>query len=338
MGTALITDNADLEELSEANERPTASYLDGSIHPNYKLLSHSSNKLLHSCARKFQLYKLLKVAKSTNVDFDFGHLVGFGTQNYLVHRNLEKAYYEMFWNWKNHLDDDEGKGKKKTFWHALIACDRFVDITNGPLANYRVVHFPHPVSGELLPANELGFIIDCGDGFTVRGKLDSLLEHVITGQLACYEGKTSKSVAHEAQYKNSGQTLGYSLILDSVARLLGRQQEDAFEVKTVIYQTASMEWEIFSFKKSHTQRALWIKSILLDIKHIAEYVEEEYFPMNGESCYDFFRPCEYFNLCEMNTEYLTGGPMVEIKQDDLSQYTFKFTLDEIIQAQLEKMG
>ena len=342
MASPSITDDMELEEVNGDKSITYSSYVDGNIHPNLKLLSHSSNVLLHKCPRKYELYKLSNKGNEATVDMSFGHLVGFGTQEYLVSGSRTAAYMSMLLNWDGDLCDDESQDaerankKKKSFWHGLIATDRFQEIAEGPLADYEVAHFPDS-SGKLVAANELGFTIDFSNGFTVRGFLDSLLRHKQSGALCCYEGKTTGGAANEASYRNSGQTLGYSLVLDAVATRLGIPLTDNFDVKTVIYQATAGEWEVFTFTKSHTQRALWLKNILLDIKHIAEYAEMEYFPMQGESCYDFFRPCEYFGVCETNNRYMFGGDEVAVKVDDESRYTFHFTLDEIIAGQLAKL-
>lgn len=318
------------------------------VHPNLKLLSHSSSVLLHKCPRKYELYKLsnrswkselksinsheeLSNVQGSEVHLDFGSVVGIGTQEYLVSGNLDKAIFLMFMAWENYLDNEDGEFSKKTFWYALAALDRFVNFRRNELSGYSVAEF------EGKPAIELGYIIDCGNGYTNRGFLDSLLLDNRKKELIPYEGKTTKNkTVHEANYKNSGQALGYKLVTDAISRRLGLETPSSIDVLYSVYKTSSMEWEKFLFRKSYTQAALWIKNILLDIRRIEEYSVIGYFPMQGENCFDFFRPCEHFGTCEMSNSVLV--PQVEVKKDDMSRYQFHFSLEEIIATQFEKQG
>jgi hypothetical protein len=302
-----------------------------SIHSSLKLLSNSSSVTLHKCPRKFEIYRMLgkQVDEQGDEHLDFGSAVGEGMQEYLVSGSYEKAVMKVFRSWKKDLDDDQGAKSKKLFWHAVFAMQKFVEFRQTVLAQYEVAYF----DGK--PAIELGFSIDIGDGFFYRGFLDALLIHKITRQLKVLECKTTKfRNVHEASYANSGQGLGYSLVVDAIANILQLDAGASYEVIYPVYKTLAYEWEPFFFTKSHTQRALWIKNIIRDIQHIAEYAADNHFPMHGESCFDFFRPCEYFGVCEISSKVLFAGVKeLEVKAVD-PKYQFNFTLDQIIEAQL----
>lgn len=91
------------------------------------------------------------------------------------------------------------------------------------------------------------------------------------------------------------------------------------------------------FKKNHTQRAMWIRNLLLDQRDVMLYAEIGQFPMRGEFCYSFFRQCEFFDLCEMDNKILVGDiHKVPVKKDDPSKYQFHFSIEELIEAQLER--
>jgi hypothetical protein len=302
------------------------------LHSNLKLLSHSSSVLLHKCPRKYELYKLLgKIAEEEQGDehLIFGDVVGRGVQNYLEHGDFDRAQFEVFMAWKKSIDDDAGDKARKNFWHALYAVDRFTATRNTILGNYKLAYF----DGK--PAVELGFSIDCGNGFFYRGFLDALLIDTVRNELVVYEGKTTKNKnIHPAMYKHSGQSIGYAVVIDTLAAKLGLGVKSSYTVRYFVYKTFAYEWEMMPFDKSHTQRALWIKNLLLDIKHILWYAEEGYFPMQGENCYDFFRPCEFFGLCELQNEHLTGGK-VPAEKNDGDKYQFKYKLETIIESLME---
>lgn len=314
--------------------------MDTVIHPNLKLLSHSSSVLLHKCPRKFQLYRLMKkVVDDTVVEphLDFGHWVGRGIQHYLITGNYNAAVMEMFTYCRGDLFDDDGKRDNKTFFHALVALDKFVEFRQTELQHYEVLQLTDGTY-----ATELGFILECFDGFTYRGLLDALLINSLTNELVVLECKTSKyKNVHEAQYKNSGQGLGYSLITDIISQQLtaqGREVGSSWKVLYPIYKAGALEWEAFYFPKSNTERSRWLQTLIRDIQHIAEYAAEDYFPMHGENCYDFFRPCEYFGVCDMSDGALIGPlEAVKVVKDDEKKYAYRFKLEDVILSQQIKV-
>lgn len=304
------------------------------MHPNLGQLSHSSSVLLHGCARRYELTKLSDRRESNgnsgDTHLDFGSVVGSGTQELLVSNDIKRAAFAAFMQWQKAIDDEDGTRDKKTFWHALYALDKFAGLQRTVLGRYELAY----IAGK--PAIELGFSIDCGGGFTYRGFLDALLIDKTRNELVVYEGKTTKfKNVHEAVFKHSGQSLGYSLIVDRIATVLEREVGSSYKVIYGVYKSTAMEWEVFNFLKNHTERALWIKNILIDKGHIQEYVKDDYFPMHGENCYNFFRPCEFFGTCTLSNKYIVGSDIVE-RVDDPAKYTYNFSLAELIETQLAK--
>lgn len=300
------------------------------IHPNLKQLSNSSNALLHGCPRRYELYKMSPRSAfddDENEDTDFGSLVGIGVQEYFMTGSIELAYFKMLLSWKKAIDDEDGLSKKKTFWFALQAVSNFVSLRNSVFANYDIAQ----LRGR--PACELGFSVDCGDGFTYRGFIDAVLINRMNGDLAVLELKTTSIRPHEAMYKNSGQALGYGLIMDAVCAELGVESKAEFKVHYAVYYSNGMKWEYMPFQKSRTQRALWIKNLLLDKHRVMGYAEDSYFPMHGEYCLAFFKPCKWFGVCELSNKVLIGEN-VEDRVEDESKYDYKFDIISLIEQQL----
>lgn len=301
------------------------------IHPNLKLLSPSSSVVLHRCARRFEIDKLTGNREEETIDTRFGHVVGAGVQTSFITGSRDQSYLSAMLRWHDDLDDDDAVRAKKTFWHSLLALDKFQALRSSYFRDFELVYF----QGK--PAIELGFSIDCGDGFFYRGFLDALLVSTSTRALVVYEGKTTKfKNIDEASYKHSNQALGYSTVIDTISSQLNYPLSDKYQIRYAVWKTAAAEWETMEFTKSHTQRALWIKNILIDKGHIIEYALDDYFPMHGESCYDFFRQCPHFGTCELQNKYLIGTNIpVRVEPED--KYQFKYRLEDIIEAQLKGM-
>lgn len=301
------------------------------IDPRLLQLSHSSRTTLHKCPRKFQLYRLN--SKDTgeedvlqSVTFAFGSAVGIGLQSTLESKSETQILMDVFLGWDTDLLDNNPR-QKKSIWEAVLATQRFMTLRNeGYLQEYELVYW------EGKPAIELSFRITLPNGFTYRGYVDAVLQHKETGEIIVVEAKTSSGSAQSAQYKNSGQALGYAVVLDKIFPALS-----AYEVLYLVYETKSREYAPLVFEKSLLQRALWLQELLLDCHHVELYEEYQVYPMHGESCYDFFRECEYLGLCTLSTDRLVK-PFTEKDKAKLEKESYTFELDfyDLVQSQLSK--
>lgn len=292
-------------------------------------LSYSSLLTLHSCPKKFQLDKLNSEQEqvddggSSNVTFAFGHIVGEGIQGVLVGQSEDQIIFNMFLGWHADLFDRNDK-QVKSFFHAVAAVQKFIALRKaGLLKDYDIVIY----NGK--PAVELSFCITFPDGFRYRGYVDAVLQHRVTGEVIVLECKTS-SITNlaPATYKNSAQAIGYSIVLDVIFPRLS-----SYKVVYLVYKTKSMEYESLHFNKSYLQRALWIQELLLDIETIKLYEGAGIYPMRGESCYAFYRECEYLNLCTLSIDRLTTPDPLTPEQ---KEYQINLTLADLIDSQLSK--
>lgn len=298
-------------------------------------LSYSSLLTLHDCPRKFQLYRLNAAVEANedipgSVTFAYGHLVGEGIQHILTGLSLEETLWKLFLSWD--LDDllHENPKQNKSFFGGLVAVQQFAALwADGYLEGYELVYY------EGKPATELSFVIHLPDGFKYRGFVDAVLQHTITGEVLVLECKTTNAATvNPAQYKNSAQAIGYSIVLDALFPTLS-----AYKVLYLVYQTKSESYVQLPFDKSYYSRALWIRELLLDIDVIKMYEEAEIYPMRGESCYSFFRECEYLQTCTLSTERLTSPitPEEAAKlEEQLNSFQINITLDQLIAAQVAK--
>lgn len=302
---------------------------EGKIDPRIRQLSYSSLLTLHSCPRKFQLQRLRtshKTAESekSSVTFAFGHVVGQGLAEILELKPLDEVIWNAFLGWHTDLAAEDEK-LKKSFYLAVIALQRFAQMRDeGFLDEYELVYYQNK------PACELSFTVSFPDGFRIRGFVDAVLRSKHTGAVIVLECKTTGSATvNPATYKNSAQAIGYSIVLDVLFPDIS-----SYEVLYLIYQTKSQEYTTIPFTKSYMQRALWIRELLLDIETIKMYEDAEIYPQRGESCFSFFRECEYMQTCSLSTEFLTKK--CTEKDVDQTEYQIKLKLEDLITAQLRK--
>ena len=303
----------------------------GAIDYRIRQLSYSSILTLHTCPRKFQLNRLRSTHRTeedqrSTITFAYGHVVGEAIQLALTGLSKEQIIWKMFLMWHTDLLAVDAKGNK-SFWEAVTALERFISLREqGFLNEYELVYYQDR------PACELSFCIELPDGFRLRGFVDAVLRHRISGKVLVLECKTTgSSTLNPATYKNSAQAIGYSIVLDHMFPELS-----AYEVLYLIYTTKDREYNPIPFTKTYLQRALWIRELLLDVEMIKLYEDAGVYPMHGESCFSFFRECEFFQTCTLSTDYLTKPCTPE--EEDRTEYQVTIGLADLLDTQLEKLG
>lgn len=302
-----------------------------------KQLSYSSLLTFHSCPRKYELKKLgtdldlepIDTSSSESVTFATGHAIGVGIAEAFVGRSEDEIIWQMFLAWEADLLAINTK-QHKSFWLCVIAVQKLIHMrSQGFLSQWEVVEY----DGK--PAIELSFIIHFPDGFVYRGFVDCVLRNKVTGSIMVLECKTSSAYElSAADYKNSAQAIGYSIVLDHIFPDLS-----SYKVQYLIYRTKQMLYEPMEFTKSFLARAQWIQELLLDIEIMKMYHNVGIYPMRGESCRDWNRDCEYFGNCTMENTYLTKSLTEEAKvkiEESNAKYQIQITLKELIAAQLDK--
>ena len=303
----------------------------------------SNSKLLklHECPRLYELEGLKAAAGlgvgnnlQTNLDFAFGHAVGSGIQTYGATGNLVASQYAAFTSWRAPYEaektDKKGNVVGKSLPMALHAVEKFSQFREQELGEYQVLRLP---SGQ--PAVELSFAIDTGNGFFHFGHIDTVLQNVRTKKLAVWEGKTRGTPAQDADYANSYQALGYSVVVDAVAEQLDLPGQD-YEVLYIVYDSKNRAFQLLPFTKSRSQRAEWLQDLLLNHAMLSKYQELKFYPKRGESCINKWgKTCSWYGTCQMRNESLFPSivPAKIASIEQLKTVDFTFTLDQLVQAQ-----
>ena len=292
------------------------------------VMSYSTSTTLHLCPRKFLLEKLTAQDSSDetdNIDFLYGHAVGAGVQNYAHTRDIRAAVWDSFISWRGDLDISFDK-KKKSFYHALVGVMKFAGEIGELLGDWELA-----VLSNRKPAIEIAFRLDLGNGYFFMGHIDGVLWNPTTKQFMVLELKTTgfNSIS-DAQYKNSAQALGYSLVVDMLAAIMNADASN-YEVLYCVYKAGIMEWEAIPFIKSRQQRASWLFDLRLDCSILEMFREVNHFPMHGESCYNFFRECEFFQTCDIKSQNLSlmKNAWIACAEDKVTGVDFYFDINSI---------
>jgi hypothetical protein len=293
-------------------------------------LSYSTRLTLHGCPRRFILDKVTAKPEEQddNPDFLFGHSVAAGVQSFIAFGDKDRALLDAFLAWNGSLETEKEKSKK-SIWFALAAVIQFCTISHGILNGWEVAMINEK------PAVELSFAINLENGWRYLGHIVLVLVNSSTGQMMVLELKTTSfNSVNEATYKNSDQAIGYSIVLDSLARRLGLDSRN-YTVLYLVYMTGNQTFEPLPFIKTGAARAVWLHDLLVDCSIGDTYRQQNHFPMRGESCFSFFRQCEYFGTCDLKplTDRAIGLEPADVT-DLIEGVDYYFTLSEIIESEL----
>lgn len=332
-GTGLVLPDADnfLDEpleLTEEDKSPVIPEPPGGD-PRLKRLSYSAGNTLHGCPRKFQLERLrtkivAPVDWKRTLTFQFGHTVGDGIADIMQNLPRNEVIIRAFQGWKLDLFEENEK-QKKSFIRALYALYKFYALREqGHWEDYELVFF----NGK--PAIELSFKIVFPDGYTQRGYVDLVLRNKETGEYVIIEIKTSSGTyINPASYKNSAQAIGYSVVLDTIAPGIS-----SYSVDYMVWMSRLDRWEQFSFPKSYSQRAFWIRDRIYDNETIQRLIDTEgsygNWPMQGEHCNAFNSICEYMDSCQLSTlPQVIPLKQIHLNPEELDRYgkPYDFTFD-----------
>lgn len=305
------------------------------LHKHRNVISYSILSSLHSCARRLVLEKISAANRPEdweethdNVDFVFGHSVGAGVQALFAFERLDYALYAAFLSWRGKWDlgrEDYNTRKRKNIERACIAVESFSYFRAGVLDDWELF-----TTRTGKPAIELSFAVNLGKA-VYFGHIDLVLRNRRTGRIAIGEIKTSGYAnPDEASYRNSGQALGYSLVLDQI---VGAEAD--YDVMYFTYSAPSEEWHFMPFAKTVAHKLEWVQDRLIDSGHLQQYMSMQHFPKNGANCLQFNRRCQFYGQCDLvSKEKIAELPMLA---EDGSAYPVDYYFDvrELVNRQLE---
>lgn len=304
------------------------------LHRHKNVLSYSILQGLHSCSRRFLLEKLQAnsradagIDRTPNIDFVYGHAVGAGAQAFLATNNLESALYATFISWYGDWElghEDYNAKKKKSLEASILATETFAHWFPAVADEWELFRLP-----DGRPAIEISFAIQL-QGAWYFGHIDAILRNTRTLRIAVGEFKTSGySSIDDALYRNSGQALGYAIVLDA---LVGGIAD--YDVMYFVYSASAQEWNFLPFHKTAALKMEWIQDRLIDSGHVQQYFKLQHFPKNGQNCLQFNRRCQFYGECDLvSKERMNDLPVLEQVPEGMVDYVF--SLDDILARQVE---
>lgn len=268
-------------------------------------LSHSSRRLLHSCARKFEFRKMFKhPAKDRGLAAEMGKALHAGVQEFLISKDENKAIWKYIVNYpidmcQNPMD----KYSLEAGYNTLMTI-----INSTPLLEYELVTV-NCHDGVIRPAIEVPFEITL-DGFILSpslpipvsycGYIDVIFYSKTTNEFVVLDIKTVGKIDQDLspKYAFSEQCLPYALVLN----YMQGKQINGFAIKYLVCRVDIMEssTQIHTFNKSQQDVEDWFRGLLVDLANLRMFVEMGWFPRDGggDSCFSFNRRCLYYDLCE----------------------------------------
>ena len=283
--------------------------------------SYSTLDLFHSCERKFHLLRNQNVGlslgeerqdKHNNVHLDYGNALGVGFQSYLKTGSITEAVWAAL---SVYHYADETKNK----------CDLSI------IKSIQALAAQWPIEEWEILGTELSFkiILDEETQDYYCGYVDAVLRNRITGAVCVVEVKTTgyKFENLEPMYSNSGQGIGYSVVLNQIA-----QEKASWTVLYIVVQLKAQNiiptLHIYPFEKIKKDRLEWLLTLQLDYKRIIEYEQLQFWPKRGGKCFTFNKACVLYGLCDLQHE----GNEELIKKEDKWMYTY--LLSDLITQQM----
>ena len=287
----------------------------------YSKLSYSSLELFHTCPRKWQLSRFYK-RQPGDMHTAFGHAVGEAIASIASGAALDAVIFNMYLTFE--ADLMELHKSKKSFALAVEAAASFKVLWDEQLSVEWEVFY---VDGK--PAAELGLRVEIGS-YTYRGFVDLVLRNKFTGEIAILENKTTGArSAVEAMYGNSNQSLGYAVILDRIIPDLS-----SYLVLHTVFTSFNSQWNVFPVHKNMVKRANWLRDLIYTVRTIEMYKEDDNFPLHGSGCVSYGKQCGFYGTCDAPTAELVPVIPDYIEEDD-SKYHYSFTIEELLEQQME---
>lgn len=279
----------------------------------FLVLSHSTSSTYHSCARKLEFKKFYGVQKVELDDFGFprenfeadvGSALHVGSQDYFVNMDEDQAIYKMAMEYPIRAE----MSQPNSYRSLEAAYATLMAIIRSPIVNrYEIIQIAvKQADGSVInrPAVEVPYVIEItGSPLQIPvfhvGLIDAIFFDKVENKYIVVDIKTHRDNTSDLslRYEYDEQTIPYGLILEHI---LGHSITEFVTGYLSCYVDMSdPKVRLYEFNKSQDHIKDWFIGQCTDIKHIATYMKNQWFPRatNGATCMAFRRRCSFAEIC-----------------------------------------
>ncbi len=266
-------------------------------------LSASTLNTFRSCPRKMEFRKFYKHASDPeeNLPGDVGNALHRGYQSYLIHRDKDKAIYDMMMAYPIHLNSNPVNARSIEACYATLQL-----MMNTPaFLEYEIAQVKC-LDGKTRPAVEVAFEIDIKNfsvssyknvPVTYVGFIDAILYDRMLNEYIVMDIKTTRYNLSDMTpvYMFDDQCIPYAIVLE---RVLGHAI-DSLNIKymSVYVDIKEPKTRIYPFVKGKDDIADWARSLYIDLQDMKRFSDLHWFKRNHNSCVSFNRTCAFFEIC-----------------------------------------
>jgi len=254
-----------------------------------------------------------------------GTAYGVGVQIYMWTGDMERAIYETWLAYDPEVEDPPKTFMAKTINNLLQSREKLDELRK----SYEVAEFNNQ------PAIELSFRLNLDTKWYYVGYIDLVLRSKLSGLYGVLEVKTTGNARNDLTplYQNSGQALGYSIILDQIAGADQATFETPYLVCRDLYKGWIPDVQIFPFKRTLMDRFKWFLSLGMDLERLNNMLALNHFPMRQKGCLAYGKVCPHFGFCSMTaTDKYIEAP------EDKSEYQFIYNLTDVIADHVRRIS
>lgn len=284
-------------------------------------ISYSSLGVASTCLRKFELNKLYQhpARKFESIAMSAGTALHAGYQNYLVHRDLDKALWELSLVYPHiHCWDEFDDRSWEACMATLVAMIEF-----GNHSEWDIAYIKNDL-GEEVPAIEVPFEIELrgltladGRGISYVGFIDAIMERFRGKHYRTMDIKTHRSYMKDrtANFIFDTQQIPYGIVLEHA---LGKPIEE-FEVDYLdcFLDILAPRVVPHTYKKTQESVSEWLISTMRQVDTITHFHKLGMFPRADHGCTFYNKPCKFLDICQVRNRedmqklLLLDGPAAE---------------------------
>jgi len=272
------------------------------------ILSHSTQTTAESCWRKFEFKKMYGdleripgIEDTGNFPADVGKALHAGYQNFLIHRDEDKAAMEFLKEFPYELEFQKSDNVTRSLEASFSTLQAM--ISHPSATKYQLVEIKG-LDGITRPAIEVPFVIEITNAplpvpVYYVGFIDAVLYDSFEYGYFASDIKTTRRWANDfsAKYEFDEQTVPYGMILE---HCLGHEMDD-LNTNYLIAYVDLLEPKVQShwFKKSKEDLQDWLRGLCVNIDQIAEFSKYQFFPRatSGDVCFAWNSKCEFLEYC-----------------------------------------